>query len=112
MKNKTKIREFLEGDMPLDELIDKYDIEEEESYSQAMINPNTVKGMKRREYAMEGKGPNSGDLDGENGYSTSYAPDGENSWGTEDDKNIIVNADPMLSKIRIIEAWLMRPVTG
>ncbi|GAF82601.1 unnamed protein product, partial [marine sediment metagenome] len=89
MKNKTKIREYLDNDMPLDELIDKYDMEESESYSQAMINPNTTgfKG-KRKEYADA-----DGDLAGDNGYGTSYAPDGENAYGTEDDKNVIVDAD-------------------
>ncbi|MDA3856219.1 MAG: hypothetical protein PF569_08230 [Candidatus Woesearchaeota archaeon] len=89
MKNKTKIREYLESDMPLDELINKYDLEEEESYSQSIINRNTkdFKG-KRKEYADK-----DGDLSGTNGYGASYAQDGSNAYGTTDDKQEIIDAE-------------------
>ena len=42
MKNKTKIKEYLDGSLELDQLITDIDLEEEETYSSAMINPNTV----------------------------------------------------------------------
>lgn len=94
MKNKTKIREYLENDMPLDELINTYDLEEEESYSQAMINPNTKDyRKKKREYATDVSGVNTGDLDGDNGYGSSYAMDGENGYGTDDNKKSIIDAE-------------------
>lgn len=89
MKNKTRIREYVDGNMPLDDLIANYDLEEEESYSQSMINPNTTsfKGRKK-EYADD-----DGSLAGENGYGTSYAPEGENAYGTRDDKNEILDME-------------------
>ena len=109
MKNKTRVREFLEDGMDLDTLIEGYDLNEAESYSQDMLNKNTVKGKdleddekeeacksKKKEYAGDDGKANLGDLDNDksNGYGSEYFSDGKNSYGTEDSKGIEAKADP------------------
>lgn len=109
MKNKTKIREYLEEGMGLDKLIENFDLEEEistDGYSQSIQKKNTVKGKdlekdeacgtrgKKKEYASADGKPNEGDLVGTNGYGAKYYDDGTNSYGTGDDKERVAKADP------------------